>query len=199
LYRLRALPGVPGAAAADASVSIVRARGGRGAAAFTNGVLRSVCRSIDAGRHEAARAEAGSDPVRAIAGRHSFPEFLVERYLRRFGAAECEELLEALNRPASIALRLCPRPPVAGDAIVDRLLGEGIETVPSPALAGARRVVKGAPQRTQAFRDGLIYVQDEAAQIVARLLDPLPARGALLDLCAAPGGKALAAAQNAPG
>src|SRR5262249_2431820 len=76
---------------------------------------------------------------------------------------------------------------------------EGIETVPSPALAGARRVVKGAPQRTQAFRDGLIYVQDEAAQIVARLLDPLPARGALLDLCAAPGGKALAAAQNAPG
>src|SRR5262249_3324180 len=126
-------------------------------------------------------------------------EFLVGRYLRRFGAPECEALLETLNRPAPIALRLCPRPPIAPDAIVARLQGEGIETVPSPALAGALRVGKGAPQRTQVFRDGLSYVQEEAAQIVARLLDPLPARGALLDLCAAPGGKVLAVAQNAPG
>jgi 16S rRNA (cytosine967-C5)-methyltransferase len=39
------------------------------------------------------------------------------------------------------------------------------------------------------FREGLFYVEDEAAQLVAGLLDPQPGER-ILDACAAPGGKA---------
>src|SRR5439155_17089527 len=63
---------------------------------------------------------------------------------------------------------------------------------------GALRVVRGAPQRTRPFRDGLVYIQDEAAQIVALLPQPIDPAGGLLDLCAAPGGKLLAAAETLP-
>jgi len=129
-----------------------------------------------------------------LAETHSFPRFLVARFLARFGRAACEAPLLAFNRPAPTVLRLARR---AGDVetAARRLREEGIDTVPSPILPGALRVVRGAPQRTRLFREGMIYIQDEAAQIVSLLLQPVDAGAGLLDLCAAPGGKLLAAVE----
>jgi 16S rRNA (cytosine967-C5)-methyltransferase len=47
----------------------------------------------------------------------------------------------------------------------------------------------GSVRALQQFRDGLFYVEDEAGQLVAPLLDPQPGER-ILDACAAPGGKA---------
>jgi 16S rRNA (cytosine967-C5)-methyltransferase len=137
------------------------------------------------------------DPALFLAETYSFPRFLVERFLRRFGRGECEALLGTLNRPAPTVLRPARRAGSAG-ALALRLKEEGVETAASPLLPGALRVVRGTPQRTRAFRDGLVYLQDEAAQIVSLLLLPIDPAGGLLDLCAAPGGKLLAAAETLP-
>jgi 16S rRNA (cytosine967-C5)-methyltransferase len=53
------------------------------------------------------------------------------------------------------------------------------------------------PQRTALFRRGEFYIQDEASQIVAMLLQPLRPGDRLVDLCAAPGGKLLQVAGEA--
>jgi 16S rRNA (cytosine967-C5)-methyltransferase len=47
-----------------------------------------------------------------------------------------------------------------------------------------------------ALRDGLASVQDESAMLVADLVDPAPGE-TIVDLCASPGGKALAIAERA--
>ena len=198
LFQILFLTRVPRAAAVDESVSLVRARRGRGAAAFANGVLRSACRLLDGGLDpKALLPDAAGDPAAWLAETYSFPHPLVERYLRRFGRAECEALLDTFNRPAPIVLRPAGGAGHAGD-LARRLHEEGIETAPSPLLPGALRVARGAPQRTRAFRDGFIYIQDEAAQIVSLLLLPIEPESGLLDLCAAPGGKILAAAETCP-
>jgi len=198
LFQILFLTRVPRSAAVDETVSLVRARRGRGAAAFANGVLRAAGRLLDGGFDPMAPLPAQvPDPALFLAEAYSFPPVLVSRYLKVFGREECEALLDTFNRPAAVVLRAvrgCDSP----DDLVRRLRDEGVEAVPSPVLTGALRVVRGAPQRTRAFRDGLIYIQDEAAQIVALMLRPIDAACRMLDLCAAPGGKLLAVAETAP-
>jgi 16S rRNA (cytosine967-C5)-methyltransferase len=201
LYQILFLDRIPHPAAVDESVRMVRERLGRGGAAFANGVLRQCCRLIDRGdraatppRPAASSESAGEATAERLAEKHSYPRFLVERYLARFGCADCESLLDTMNRPPATALRPTRRAGGA-EALAKRLEQEGVIAVPSPILPGALRVVRGVPQRSAAFRDGMFYIQDEASQMVARLV--LPAEGPVLDLCAAPGGKALQIADEA--
>ncbi len=202
LYQILYLDRIPRPAAVDESVRMVRERLGRGVAAFANGVLRQCCRLLDREGPVAAwppEPGAPSGPAvepmaERLAQSHSFPTFLVARYLARFGVVECESLLDTMNRPAPIALRARLR---AGgvEALARRLAEEGVHAVPSPILTDALRVVRGVPQRCAAFREGMFYIQDEASQIIARLVQPVD--GPVLDLCAAPGGKALQIADEA--
>lgn len=195
LYQILFLTRIPPAAAVDEGVRMVRERLGQGAAAYANGVLRGLCRRL--GQGDMVKEDL-PDPARRaaahLAAKHSYPRFLVERYLDRLGFAECEALLETMNRPAPVVLR--PSSKAGGmEALARRLRAEGVSTAPSPILPGTLRASGGAPQRSEAFREGLFYIQDEASQIVARLLPPGP--GDTLDLCAAPGGKALQLAEEA--
>ena len=198
LFQILFLTRVPRAAAVDEAVSLARAKRGRGAAAFTNAVLRTACRLIDQGLGaDSLLPDEAADPALHLAEKHSFPPFLARRFLARHGREECEALLEVLNTPAPTVLRVTRRAG-AVDAVAARLREEGIETTPSPCLPGALRVAGGAPQRTRVFREGQIYVQDEAAQAVALLMEGVDHPDGLLDLCAAPGGKLLMAAESLP-
>jgi 16S rRNA (cytosine967-C5)-methyltransferase len=205
LYQILFLTRVPRSAAVNESVGLVRARGGRSAASFANAVLRAACRLLDGGAQGEGPPVPGSaatsgrtGPAVVLAERHSFPDFLVERFLARYGPSECEALLETLNRPASVVLRPTRRSG-GPEALIERLASEDVVAVPSPALAGALRVQKGAPQRTEAFRDGAFYIQDEASQIVGLLLEPIEPDVRLVDLCAAPGGKTAGVAERLEG
>ncbi len=188
---------LPAPAAVDEGVKLVRSRLGRSRAAFANGVLRSACREREEGAAGEAPDPAGKSDADSLAETHSFPPFLVRRFLRRYGVVATIDLLETLNRPAPITLRIRGNA-IDPSALVASLREEGIETIPSPLLPGALCVTVGAPQRTASFRAGLIYIQDEASQLVAELLRPLPTNSPVVDLCAAPGGKILAIADALP-
>src|SRR5207248_3228890 len=70
-------------------------------------------------------------------------------------------------------------------ALIEELEREGIQLQPGSFLAKAF-VVGGDITRTRAFRERRLVIQDEASQLVALLVG----RGnAVLDCCAAPGGK----------
>ena len=199
-YQILVLTRVPRPAAVDEAVRMAKGRGGRGAAAFVNGLLRSLCRAIEAG--ETPRPLERPDPENRpaefldwLARDASFPRGLVERFVQRHGPSEAEVLLRALNQPAPIVLRPT-RQGGAFDDLARRLADEGVETKPSPVLPGALRVARGAPQRTRLFRQGAFSILDEAAQMVTLLLEPLHPAHRLVDLCAAPGGKILLAGER---
>ncbi len=196
LYQALFLSRVPSAAAVNESVRLVRTRRGRGAASFVNAVLRASCRILDGVAAEPRQSpERDSDPATCLAEKHSFPRHLVNRFLKRYGPAECDLLLETMNRPAPVALRPASRSDGPA-SLARRLAEEGVTTVPSPILPGSLRTVNGVPQHTRAWREGLFYIQDEASQIVALLLLPVPPGDGVLDLCAAPGGKILQVADG---
>jgi 16S rRNA (cytosine967-C5)-methyltransferase len=78
------------------------------------------------------------------------------------------------------------------DALAEELLREGVATRPGNWSPWALYVAGEGPlPPTRAFAEGLFEVQDEASQIVARIVDPSHS-APTVDACAGAGGKTLA-------
>ncbi|RLL62846.1 RsmB/NOP family class I SAM-dependent RNA methyltransferase [Paenirhodobacter hankyongi] len=84
-------------------------------------------------------------------------------------------------------------------AVQAALAAEGIATRPHPLAETALEVIEGARriQASEAYREGLVELQDAASQAAIALV-PVAAGMRVLDFCAGGGGKALALAACAP-
>ena len=122
--------------------------------------------------------------------RYSLPDWLAAR-LQQECAGEFEALAEALLRPAPLDLRVNLLKGTR-DQAREALREQGIDSEPTPLSPWGLRVQgKPALQRSAAFEQGLVEVQDEGSQLLGLLL--APRRGEMVvDFCAGAGGKTLA-------
>jgi 16S rRNA (cytosine967-C5)-methyltransferase len=183
LFQLRHLSRIPTSAAVNESVNLVKRARKSSAAGLVNAVLRKASMHLD--------EEAGAgivDSLQRASVELSHPAWLLERWQAMLGNEEAEQLALADNLPPPAAFRVNTLRATAGEVICD-LKSQGVFTSESSLVPGAF-VVEGGPSRivNQAARSGLIYIQDQASQLVSTLLGP---RGGhrVLDLCAAPGSK----------
>jgi 16S rRNA (cytosine967-C5)-methyltransferase len=183
LYQLRFLTRVPASAAVNESVNLVHTAGLRSAAGLTNAVLRRATREPDFDPAARARNE-----IERISIAHSHPAWLVERWAAAFGLEETEALAHANNRTPPAAFRVNPLR--ATDAeVIERLRAVGVEAEPSRVAPGAWRLSGGGEVLRALAHEGVVYTQDEASQLVGRVLGARE-RERVLDVCAAPGSKA---------
>jgi 16S rRNA (cytosine967-C5)-methyltransferase len=182
-YQLLFLDRVPAHAAVHEAVEQAHQLTHRGGASFVNGVLRRIAR--------APRLEdwpvADSDPVRRLAIEKSHPDFLVARWLERFGREQTLALLDANNRAKPLHL-LAFRDRGGRELLAEQLIDEGLEVEPAALSTLGLIVRRGNPFAAAAFQRGDCYVQDEASQAAA-LIPPPRAGETVLDAAAAPGGK----------
>ncbi|MFL6234959.1 MAG: transcription antitermination factor NusB [Thermoanaerobaculia bacterium] len=192
-YQLLFLDRVPAHAAVHEAVEQAHQLTHRGGASFVNGVLRRIAR--------APRPEdwpvAESDPVRRLAIEKSHPDFLVARWLDRFGTARTLDLLDANNRAKPMHL-LAFRDRGGRELLAESLIDEGLEVEPASLSPLGLIVRRGNPLTSAAFRRGDFYVQDEASQAAALIPPPRPGE-TVLDAAAAPGGKSFSLLAWEPG
>ncbi len=180
-YQLAFLDKVPASAAVDTAVELAKQFGKK--PGYVNGLLRALGRSEDAvpcaGPH---------DPLERLAVRYSHPRWLVRRWASRLGQARAEEILRENNRPAPLVVRT-NRLRTSREELRASLEAEGA-VVRETGCAPAGIVIVSSPglRSHRAFAQGWFVVQDEAAQLVGLLAAPRPG-DAVLDACAAPGGK----------
>jgi 16S rRNA (cytosine967-C5)-methyltransferase len=187
LYQLRFLSRIPPSAAVNESVNLVRAAGLRSAAGFTNAVLRRAAREASYDP-----AQSVSDHIEKLAITTSHPPWLIERWVNDFGLEEAGALARANNEPAPVAFRLTTQT-IAGDHEAERIIAEfeaaGVELRPSRIVPRSWRVIGPRPALLRTLTSaGLIYLQDEASQLVAYLVGAQTG-DRVLDACAAPGSK----------
>ena len=182
-YQLLFLDRVPAHAAVHEAVEQAHQLTHRGGASFVNGVLRRIAR---APRPEDWPVNE-SDPVRRIAIEKSHPDFLVARWLDRFGTARTLDLLDANNRPKPMHL-LAFRDRGGRELLAESLIDEGMEVEPASLSPLGLIVRRGNPLASAAFQRGDFYIQDEASQAAA-LIPPPRREETVLDAAAAPGGK----------
>lgn len=179
LYFMR----VPAHAAVSETVALAK---NKGEAAFVNAVLR-----------QAAKAPLPLPPegrlARYLSVKESFPLPTVRRFLSLFGEEETRALLSAFNETAPLSLtvdvtRITP------DALGARFTEAGLAWEKGRFSPITLKVTAPVPPTAlPGFDEGLFFVQDEASAIAALALAP-KAGHRILDVCAAPGGKSLAAA-----
>jgi 16S rRNA (cytosine967-C5)-methyltransferase len=184
-YQLQFLSRVPARAAIFESVEIVKAARKRSAASFVNAVLRKVgATSTQDALGEILNARDAQSLARASA----HPDWLVTRWDERYGLDPARQICLHNQTIPTTAIH------VQDHQTAEELAQAGIGLSPGLLLSAARRVESGDVTKTPAYREGRVFIQDEASQLVALLVG----RGQkLLDCCAAPGSKtSLLAKQN---
>jgi len=182
VYQLMFLDRIPARAAINESVELVKRARKTSAAPFANAVLRKIA--------DSPQVEPGvAEDAEQLAERFAHPAWLVERWVTRFGLERSKAICRYDQQVPAVSIR------VESDDIVHELQGEGITLAPGALLTSARVVTGGDLTHTHAFREGRVFIQDEASQLVATLVG----RGSrILDCCAAPGSKTAALAARNP-
>ena len=179
-FQLQHMDRIPVHAAIDESVELTKQAGHRFASGMVNAVLR---------KFVASRAQQEGQSPDETDWRRGFPAWMVERWSAAFGADVACEICRCGQSQPSLTVRLNNR------ATAEELASEGIELVPGRILTAAFTVASGDVTATAGFREGRVRLQDEGSQLVAELA---PRGGAILDCCAAPGGKTLILAERNP-
>ena len=195
-FQLLHLDGIPAHAAIFETVQLatshLRRNRGRKTAGFINAVLRTVQREGAALTYPPLDA----NPTEHIALSLSYPTWLVKQWLQTRGVSWTLAFCRASNQIASLALRvntlLTKREEVCESLAASGIIANASKIAPDGVVLENRAITAFDDANEGTLKDILnredIYVQDESAMLVARLLSPENAE-CIIDLCAAPGGK----------
>ncbi len=183
IYQLQFMNRVPDSAAVHEAVEQAKKKFSLREAGLCNAVLRNFLRKKDT-------LELPED----YAIRYSHPAELVN-LIRESVGEKLEPILRADNSSPETtvivnSLKTTPK------RLAHSLAETGVSVTPHPWLSGCF-LLRGTGNLEQlpAFREGLFQVQDAAARLAVDVLAPQPGEN-VLDLCAAPGGKSMAAAMH---
>ncbi len=176
---------IPDFAIVNEAVELIKKTSPR-RASLVNAILRNIIRSHDA----MPEPDLDENSVGYIAVVHSHPGWLVKRWHKSFGSEETVALCRADNQIPPLFVRV-NRLRATREEVISDLSEEGLtakETVFSPdGLLIAARHAKPL-RETNCYQNGFFQIQDEASQLIARLVAP-EAEDRILDLCAGVGGK----------
>ena len=194
LYQLLHLDRVPASAVVNDAVDLSRYARKSGAAGFVNAVLRAALRERQQLPLPARPASAADrDAALAYLGvTHSHPEWLVARWVDRYGFDATERWVQFNNETPRLTLRSNTLR-ATRDEVAAGLAREGVATEPTRYAPDGLIVTAGNPLRAPS--QGFFFVQDEASQLVSHVVGARPGER-VLDLCASPGGKTAAMAAD---
>jgi len=185
LFQMIYLSRVPVSAAVNTSVELSKIVTDIRTVKYVNALLRKA--SVE--YKDVVFPDINKNPVEAITATYAFPEWLVRRWVNRFGAHETSKLCEAFNIIPPITIRT-NRLKTDRDSLIRLLRDEVAEIHPTPHSAeGVSFYHPKLPVgNLSAYHKGWFQVQDEAAQLVSCFFDPQPGE-TVLDACAGLGGK----------
>ncbi|HWR44783.1 16S rRNA (cytosine(967)-C(5))-methyltransferase RsmB [Sporomusa sp.] len=184
MYQLFFLEKVPASAACNQAVELAKKYGHAGTVKFVNGVLRNAARSPE----KIVYPDRDKQPIRYLALKYFHPEWLIERWVKRLGAAACEELCQINNNTPPLSVRT-NTVKINRTELMQRLTDEGVTCQVSDwTPEGIVCYEHPGLGSLASLQEGLFQVQDESSMLVAHILGPQPGEF-VIDACGAPGGK----------
>ena len=192
VYQLKYMDSVPASAVCNEAVKLAASRGFAGLKGFVNGVLRSIARGLDSVSYPP------GDTAEYLSVAYSMPMWILEQWLPVYGRESVERMLRNFLEEKPTSVR-CNLHQISREDLRAKLEGEGVTVQEVPDLPCAL-LISGYDYlgALSSFRDGDFQVQDISSMLVAEKADPQPG-DYVIDVCAAPGGKALHLADKLDG
>lgn len=195
-YQILYMEAVPDSAACNEAVKLAKKRGFSSLSGFVNGVLRTVSRN----KGNLPWPDAKKEPVKAMSVAHGLPEWMIGLWNEQYGKEGVSAMVEDMQTQRPVIIRFSERLPAQGlREAAEALQAFGVTLRPHPLYPRAYELggcegVASLP----GFQEGLFYAQDVSSMLAVEAAGILPGMQ-VVDLCAAPGGKALLAAEKLEG
>ncbi len=187
VYQLREMDSVPKSAVVDEAVKLAAKKGFGNLKGYVNAVLRSIIRQKD---DIALPDEA--DAVKYISVKYSMPEFIVRQWLAAYTREETEDICRSFLKDKNTAIRV--RTDI--ENVINELRLQGISAEKSPYLQYAYHISDyDSIGKIESFNIGAITVQDVSSMLCVEAAG-IKRGESVIDVCAAPGGKSLLAADK---
>jgi len=184
VFEIYYMDAVPDSATCNEYVKLAKKRGFGGLSGFVNGVLRNIAR------------DKGGVQITDLGIKYSMPQWIVDKWTKDYGKDICEKILLGFFQSQDLCIRVNSSKTSQKELTI-ALQAQGItvrkcDTLESALYISDYDVLSAIPE----FAQGKFYVQDYSSQLVANLAK-VDTNDKIIDVCAAPGGKALHFAQLA--
>ncbi len=165
--------------ACDESVKLAKEVGKGALSGYVNGVMRAVCRL------DLKTVPMPKDDRERLAVKYSYPRWIVNEYVRRYGLRFTENMLEKPDTFFTVRAH----PPYTSEMLGAELKSRGLGYTQGRLVKDAYKLTSGFnPVSDSLYNDGYISIQSESAMLVCQVCGAMPDMK-VLDACAAPGGK----------
>ena len=191
VYQLKYMDSVPDSAVCNEAVKLAVKKGFGTLRGFVNGVLRNVARGLD-------QVEYPKEGIPRLSVCYSMPEWILSLWEKSYDLATIETMLQAFQKEAPVTIR-CNLAKTTPEELKRSLEQEGVTVISHPYLSYAFWI-QGYDHLAElsSFQKGRFYVQDISSMLVGEVAAP-NAGDRVIDVCAAPGGKALHIAEKLKG
>lgn len=193
VYQLIYMDGTPDSAVCNEAVKLAGKRGFASLKGFVNGVLRNIARN----KEKIAYPDRAADETAFLSVTYSMPEWIVQMWLARFGAEKTEQMLQGLLVPRPVTIRINENlPDQEKQRLLRKMEDAGILVKPAGKSGYAYQLNNtDRVENIPGFAEGKIMVQDAGSMEIVEMADIREGQ-TVIDVCGAPGGKALHAAEK---
>ncbi len=195
VYQLKYMDSVPDSAVCNEAVKLAGKKGFGSLKGFVNGVLRSISRNLP----EVSYPSEEEKPIEAVSIRCSIPQWILRQWREDYGWEKTKSMAESFLNQERTTIRVNTMM-TDREKLIDDLKKQGIQV--------EKLVLRDYPDFKQGlyiweydyllkikeFAQGQFYVQDVSSMLPVWFLNPKEG-DFVVDVCAAPGGKSIHAAQ----
>lgn len=183
-FQIMYMDSVPGSAACNEAVNLMIDRGLSALKGFVNGVARNIERNKD----NISWPDKEKEFNRFLSVNYSMPQWIVDYLVKTYKKDTVEKMLSKMAEPSDVTIR------VIDEAVIKKLEDNGNQPVKHSYLSTAYKISKiDGIEAMPGFDEGMFAVQDVSSQLAVYLAG-IKKGDKILDLCSAPGGKAMYAA-----
>jgi 16S rRNA (cytosine967-C5)-methyltransferase len=183
---------VPDYSIVNECVEIAKKYSRPGSHGFINAVLRKITSLENAKKNYIEKIKLIKDPVNKISIYYSFPEWIVKYWISQFTLEKTLQICRSLNKNPGIYF-IINTLKTTSENVFDKIKNEGYPDIDKYFGSGSFGIDKGSGDliKTGLLSDGMVYMQDLSSQIAIRYFLEPKANEKILDVCSAPGGKAV--------
>lgn len=183
-YQILFMDKTPDYAIINEAVNICRKRGFHELCGFVNAVLRK----ISAKGAEVTFPDKIVNPVGYLSTVYSIPEWIVKMWISEYGNETCALICEALNKRPQVTVCVNTNK-VKPDELLGIFFKEGVAATKSSHVNALTVTNTSDLSELPSFKKGYFHVMDISAMMAVDMLNAAE-NDNILDVCAAPGGKA---------